>query len=37
MSRRFSSEQLDKILEQATLYQCACPAQLTRLLTENYQ
>jgi len=34
MTRRFSSEQLGKILEQAMLYQCACPAQVTRLLTE---
>lgn len=34
MTTRFSSEQLGKILEQAMLYQCACPAQVTRLLTE---
>lgn len=34
MTHRFSAEQLGKILEQAMLYQCACPAQVTRLLTE---
>lgn len=28
MKFRFSSQQLEKIREQALIYQCACPAQL---------
>ncbi len=37
MKNRFSSLQLAKILEQALLYQCACPAQVSKLLTELQQ
>lgn len=37
MGSRFSSDQLMWIREQATIYQCACPAQVSSLLSEILQ
>ncbi|MGE5471867.1 MAG: hypothetical protein ACM3X0_13805 [Bacteroidota bacterium] len=28
LERRFSDEQLEQVIEEATIYMCACPAQL---------
>ncbi len=32
LSKRFSDQQLTRILDQALVYQCACPAQVCRTL-----
>lgn len=37
LQRRFSRTQLQQILEQALIYQCACPAQVTKLVIELVQ
>ncbi|QID18666.1 hypothetical protein G3580_14160 [Nitrogeniibacter mangrovi] len=37
LERRFSKNQLQYILEQALIYQCACPAQVTKLISELVQ
>ena len=34
MNTRYSRDQLIRIRDQATLYQCACPAQVTALISE---
>lgn len=34
METRYTQEQLNQIREQALIYQCACPAQVSRLLSE---
>lgn len=35
MSRKFSQDQLNKIMEQGLVRQCACPTLLTRLLSDT--
>ena len=35
MQTKYSKEQLMRIREQALLYQCACPAQVSQLLAET--
>ena len=34
MQQRFDAGQLSKVLDQALIYQCACPAQVCRALFE---
>lgn len=34
MKERFSASQLSKVIDQALIYQCACPAQVCRAIFE---
>ncbi|GAB1489691.1 hypothetical protein MASR2M8_21440 [Opitutaceae bacterium] len=34
MNERFSTSQISKVIDQALIYQCACPAQVCRAIFE---
>lgn len=34
MNRKYSQDQLLQIMEQAMIYQCACPSQVTRMASD---